>query len=835
MKLRGKILTLLIPISIIPLLLVGGISYLFIQTNVKKITSSQLKTEMSQVADYIAYSIKTVNANMVLFTQNELFKKYIASPNMVQHQTIKPLLISKFQKFQKVYPDYYDIRIYSKEGNETARVISDLKPVQDRSKIISTLIRSRLDRLSGFVQSKSGRSLDFFEIQEVRPRLFSQKSIVKPLSFYSYFFIAVDFSSIKSILKKSNIENDAYFYIVNGKGKILFKTGKKNTGHSPFAGEARANQSNMEKSLIKTIISSRVSHLEKYRFYDDKHSVYAGYQRLPDGFFLIGLIPVKSLDFPGLELSHYFLWILLWVALIASLLIFFHVNRVLINPIQLLRKQIKQIKEGDFRFENRLYGNDEIAELSDDFKSMSDALAKSAERVNSLAYYDPLTGLANRTTFQIQISKAINHCQRMDTSLALLYIDIDDFKYVNDVYGHHIGDNLLKEAAIRLEDCLRSVDYISRQEKDYEDWTNDMVVRLGGDEFTVILNDVLQAHQVSIIAQRIVKSLSTPFIMGDSELTLSASIGIAMFPMDGQTSDQLIKSADLAMYEAKQKGKNNFHFFTSALDAAVTKRLELENDLQIALEHGQFFVVYQPKVDANNGLVKSIEALVRWQHPEKGLIFPSQFIPVAEDTRKIIDIGAIVLQKTCKQIKYWRKNNINNLTVSVNLSAVQLVTIDMFMLIKQNLEKYQIPTGALGIEISENLLAKDVNKSIDVLNKIKQLGVNIALDDFGSGFSSLSYLGKWPIDTLKIDRSFILEIENNFESQMVMKAIVALAKALSLKIVAEGVETISQLQLVRHYKCDLIQGYLFSKPVLPEKLCLNYSAQLDKYKQGKLS
>lgn len=422
-----------------------------------------------------------------------------------------------------------------------------------------------------------------------------------------------------------------------------------------------------------------------------------------------------------------------------------------------------------------------------------------------LALLDPLTNLPNRRCFQQCLEKTLKKGMFHD-GLSLLFVDLDRFKYVNDTLGHTCGDELLIETVTRLKSCLRKRDILSR---------------LGGDEFICLLPNLNQKVEAEAVAERMLKELSRPFKLLGHEVYITASIGLCMYPLDGETIDTLITNADLAMYRAKKQGKNQFQWFKAEYQAADFETFMLENHLRKALKRNELLLHYQPLMNLSTGKVIAVEALLRWDHPDLGLISPGDFIPLAEETGMIIPIGTWVLREACRQTIEWKKQGYPPVKISVNLSPKQFLLRDLPITVKNILEETGLTPDDLIIEITENMIIQDFDTAISNLNSLKNMGVIISIDDFGTGYSSLTYLSKLPIDNVKIDRSFIKDIEANQRNQILTKAIISLAHALELDVVAEGIETAVQMNEVKNMDCDVIQGFLISKPLKPEEVC-NY-------------
>jgi diguanylate cyclase (GGDEF)-like protein/PAS domain S-box-containing protein len=436
---------------------------------------------------------------------------------------------------------------------------------------------------------------------------------------------------------------------------------------------------------------------------------------------------------------------------------------------------------------------------------------KTAEaRISYLATRDPLTELPNRVLFNDRLEQGIVAARRTGQSLALLFVDLDRFKNINDSLGHQVGDLLLKEVANRMHGCIRKGDTLSR---------------LGGDEFVVTLEGLQQAEDAAQVAAKIIKALSRPCEIAGHTLNTSCSIGISIYPLDADDDRALMKNADTAMYHAKEKGRNNYQFFSPEMNVRAVERHTLETALRVALERQQFVLYYQPQVDMRSGKIVGMEALLRWQHPERGMLSPATFMAVAEESGLIEPIGQWVLRNACQRAKAWLDNGYPPLKVAVNISSRELIHPREFARgISRILSSTGLDPRYLELEMTESLLVQNADENIAVLRKLGQDGVRIAVDDFGTGYSSLSYLRQLPIDALKIDRSFVRDIERDPEDMEIIRAIVAMAHSLGLQVTAEGVETRGQLDALTRLECDEYQGYLFSKPLPAMELAARFLA-----------
>ncbi len=434
------------------------------------------------------------------------------------------------------------------------------------------------------------------------------------------------------------------------------------------------------------------------------------------------------------------------------------------------------------------------------FTDISDRKAAEA-RIEHLAHYDMLTGLLNRFSLENRMEQALLAARRDGQQLAVLFIDLDRFKYINDSMGHQVGDQLLIEVAKRLKSCTRE---------------SDIVARIGGDEFVIVLTGLKDTSRVPSLACHIIDQLSQPYTIRDHIFDSSPSIGISIYPEDGERIDELLKSSGIAMYHAKDQGRKNFQFFTENLLVASEERLDFEHQLRSALELDQFELYYQAQVHTVDSRIYGMEALIRWNHPNRGFIGPDRFIPIAEEIDVIQALGAWVIDKACQQLAVWKQTTDHPLQISVNLSAKQLHSDTLIQTVRSAIKKHRISDGELELEITETAAMSDPELAVRRLNGLSRLGVSLAIDDFGTGYSSLAYLKKLPINTLKLDRAFVGDIENDRNDAEICMATIALAHNLGLKVVAEGVESAAQRDFLAEHHCDYLQGYLFSKPLPPD-------------------
>jgi len=438
------------------------------------------------------------------------------------------------------------------------------------------------------------------------------------------------------------------------------------------------------------------------------------------------------------------------------------------------------------------------------------------DTIRKLAYFDPLTDLPNRSFLNECLRSVVVHARRHDRTAAILHVDLDSFKRINDTLGHSAGDRLLQEVAVRLQSCVRDSDCVAR-EHGGEVWPGqaslDAVTRFAADEFIVVLSEVAQRGDPERVAQRILRRLREPVNLDGREVTMGASIGIAVYPDDAEDEDALLRNSALAMHSAKRRGRNNHQRFSPTLVARGVDRLSMEAKLRQALDTGGLSLHYQPKVEAVSRRLSGAEALLRWEHPELGMVPPSDFIPIAEETGLILPLGEWVISEVCNQLAAWRDAGLATVPVSINVSAQQLHDQGLVRKIRAQLESADLLPSALEFEVTESILMDETGLGEERLRELRALGSLISMDDFGTGYSSLSYLKRLPIDVVKIDRSFVRDILGEEDDQAILRAIITMAHQLRLRIVAEGVESDAQMQLLTQMRCDLIQGYVVSRPV----------------------
>lgn len=506
------------------------------------------------------------------------------------------------------------------------------------------------------------------------------------------------------------------------------------------------------------------------------------------------------------------------------------------GPLLRLSNTAKQVANGDLDRSMPVEGPNEIRQLGLAFSGMIGKLKENIEQIYELAYVDRTTQLPNREFFRKELTRAIRRAVRQKVTGGLLFVDLDGFKRVNDTHGHDAGDAILSQFSERLANVLRAEDLIAFKamnameteegDSDNANKNKQMLARLGGDEFTVLLSEIREPTDAATVSQRIIEAVSEPFDINGAKINIGASVGIAIFPRDGSDYQTILKSADMAMYQAKDEGKNTYRYFSSELNAEASRRMEIEQDLRVALQaNNQLELYYQPKIHCASALPKSAEALIRWKHPKKGMIPPLDFINIAEDCGLILPLGKWVLQQACKQLKQFENDGID-ISIAVNISTAQFERPDLSDIVIEVLKETGANPANLELELTESMAMQNPDIALNHINVLKKLGVRFAIDDFGTGYSNLSQLSRLPFDVFKIDRSFVDKLTNREDEhgRVIVKTILGMANSLNYETVAEGVETISQLEFLTEYGCTYAQGYYFARPMPSKEFYQWYSA-----------
>ncbi|NNJ94202.1 MAG: EAL domain-containing protein [Halobacteria archaeon] len=809
MKLRTKIPVFLVPLIILSMLLLGWFAYMKLREASEQRVFGEMQASLDHLREHVAAEIESARGNIELLSRQTLVRKYILTDDEEERYTLlQPALMRLLSAYQEAFPEFYEIRVFLPDGYEDARqtrpFIENYSDEEGDSALFRAM-QSAGDNIYTAVYRNpdNGKISLFFG----KPLVLINRAVDAVGStprLRGYIGLTVDLGEVESHIHKETISQSGYLFATDPTGYVLFESSR------------RPVRDATPGTLIDTVMNSKAATRPILQDFNDERAFLAG-MRLHDDLFAHAVLPESELRAISYQLGVIVAAITLVTIIVTTLFMMLAMEFQVIRPIHSLRRLSKEIGRGNLSVKvSGMNSDDEIGELATAFEEMAGSLQRSDEQVRFLAYHDSLTGLPNRAMFKEYLDRSIAHAKRNEEIVGVLFLDVDNFKNVNDTLGHHAGDALLQEVAERITDVLRGDDYIARGHG--KDTPDKVLARLGGDEFIILLPAIQDSLAPGLVAQRLVEVLAKPIRLFGQECHVSASIGITVFPTDGGDSDTLIKNADIAMYHAKEKGKNAYQYFENAMNVAAVERVELEGRLRRALEQGHLELFYQPQVHGVTREVVGIEALLRWRDPDDGLISPAEFIPLAETSGLILPIGEWVMHQACMQARAWQKAGYPMRMMCVNVSSVQFARQDVAAIVHAALEKSRLSPACLEIEITESVIMSDPDTAIEMLRDIKALGVGIALDDFGTGYSSLSYLRRFPIDTLKIDRAFVREIDVKTEDAEIVGAITALAHTLGLRVVVEGIETESQLGIVISRQCDVIQGFLFSRPLPADEL-----------------
>lgn len=804
MKLQTKILLLVIPVLVFPLVWLGITAYIKLKENSMETSLAQMNALLDQVSRSAQAHLKTTKANIKLFAGSNLLKSYILTQNEADRYTLmQPPLLRLFASYQRAYPDYYELRILLPDGYEDTRSTLTRLPNKTEFEADSELFRNI--RTSGEVlysmythNPDNGKPV-LYVSKKLLLRDESYEPIGTPSTLRGHLVISANLDFLQEQIDKQSIGNSGHLFVID-----------KNS--QPFLWPRDVMLDGLDKILSPQLQEAALGKKAiKTDFYGE--TIYLQGRTLHTDLKLFAMLPEKDLLIASQSLGYVVAIVTLLTILLASALTFYFINHILIRPIQRLGRSARALGRGQFTSKTGITSQDEIGELARSFEEMGRNLQESQVQITYLAYHDALTGLPNRRMFQEFLQRAVANARRHHAGLALLFLDLDNFKQINDTMGHQAGDELLQNLSERFTECLREEDLLSLKNVDETcQGPHDTLARVGGDEFLILLSCIEDPSEAAVVAQRLLDTLTKPFVVNNSEFFVSSSIGISIYPTDGEDAETLTKNADIAMYHAKNNGRNNYQYFNESMNVAAFERMTMENALRKAIDNKEFLLYYQPKVETHSGEITGVEALIRWQHPELGIVYPNKFIPIAEESGLIVPIGEWVIDEATRQVRRWEDDGID-LNISVNISTVQLNKQSVVNVIKNCIEKNKCRTDRLEIELTETSIMDAHEPAINMLNEIKSLGVQISMDDFGIGYSSFRYLRNLPIDILKIDRSFVRHVTTNQDDAAIISAILAMAHTLDLTVIAEGVETLEQLQFLRNRQCDIVQGYLISRPL----------------------
>lgn len=799
--------------------MVGSVSYFSLLKNAKTKHFSQVDSTIDQFAWQIENLVNNAQANASLFADNPQVKYYLLTEDeSIRYELLYKPLLREFFDIQEAFPQYYELRIILPDGFEDLRSvnqeIANLTEDESQDQLFQQLNSSAAPILSRIRRNPDNGKLACYiykRIELINEALDDSSS--KP-QLRGYFSLTAELTTILAAMQNNPLGSKGGLLLSDSSGQLLFVPESLNwLKENPQFLPARTDSESLQEVVFQGMG-------EEDYFYKRR--------KLLDGLWIHALLPKQELLQDSQTISRIVAQVTILALFCSVSLLLFILRTQILGPIRKLKAAVLRTGEGEELVQIAVKTDDEFGQLAKEFNKMSHALKISNDHIRSMAYSDGLTQLSNRFMFNRTLKRSIEVARKKKTQFALLYLDLLKFKQVNDAHGHQIGDELLKQLAHRLASNLRSGDVASRITPDFV--SDENLARLGGDEFSILLPEIKSSNDAAKASDRIIRLIEEPFVHEGLEHVVSVSIGIAIYPHDGESAVDLIKNADMAMYAAKKFGKGSYEFFSRQLGQQNFERTRMEQRLIMATEASDFVLHYQPILNDKDMRFNTMEALIRWTDKELGPVPPDRFIPVAEDMGLIHSIGQWVLEEACRQVKTWNQNGLEDIRVSVNISGRQFEKPDFAEKILKIIEDAGISTQAIALELTESCLIQEESGILNELKKLRQQGIKIALDDFGTGYSSLSYLKNLPIDILKIDRSFIQGLGQG-NNNIVLSAIITMAHALEMQVIAEGLEEQAQLAFLKKENCDFLQGYLFSRPIsaeaLTKKLVKNLRAKSD--------
>ena len=801
MRLQNKILVLLVPLIVLPILALGWTAYALLMDDARQRTRHQVTTLLEQIRLHKDAQLQTARANASLFASTELVKKYVSTYSASKRALIKQDVLDLLFNYQLAYPEYFEIRVISRDGKELLRsVIGD---VENRTDDESSSQWFQQARQSGnaihtaFLANPDNGEPVLIASKPLTSDAEDNENSPNMQKLHGYLVLTIDLGFLDSLSQNMSVGKSGDLFFTDANGTILFHPDKTRKGQQiDHALYARLTNISDHKTLLDAPYRDAPGHYQAIRLDDWLHAV-AAYEEsefsdkrsnLGQSVTLIASVAI-----------------LLTIAFLFAVL-----KSLLIRPIQKLSSAAREMGRGQLLVPISVDTRDEIGDLANTFREMGENLNHYHEQVHYVAYHDSLTGLPNRLMFKDYLKRATAEARRNNQELSILFLDLDNFKRINDTLGHIAGDKLLEAFAVRLQACLRETDVISHSPlHDSES----VMARLAGDEFTIMLPRTTGPANAQKVSRRVLELMSEPFVINKQELYISSSIGIALFPDDGDNVDDLMKNADIAMYHAKKSGRNNYQYFSKRLNEESLFKLKIESKLRHAVENNELEMYYQPQVALATGEIAGAECLLRWKDEELGMVSPDVFIPIAEEYGLIIPITEWLINDICTRAQAWSKEYAAHTTMAINISAIHFCGHDLEGLIYNTLQQTGFDPKRLEIELTETSVLQDPGLAIRTLGRIQSMGLQTSLDDFGTGYSSLNYLMQLPLDKLKIDRSFIVNMDKGEKGIAIVSAIIAMAHSLSLEVIAEGVEDESHIQLLRKMRCDIVQGYYIARPM----------------------
>lgn len=792
MRLQAKLALALIPLIVLPVLALGWASWRFLAVDLRQQTVSRfddlLLVAERSVGDLIATAESSIEL-LVAAPETERFAR--DGDTYDRYHLFQPAMLRLFHEYRNAYPDYLQIRFLTAEGEEGARAAAIIPaglPVAPDPDIAELIAKARplFLHLDGATDAFS-----LYRRVALPPHYSESASASHADVLRGFVALTVSLARVYARLSEPRLPSGGALLLVDADGRVLFGNGQEKGARLP--------------APIRVLLQPEVGSGDPVTlpWHDQRFQIKA--KPIAAGLYAVAALPLSALAEPFRDLALKVLLLTLTSGMLLVAVLQLWLHRLVIQPVATLRRSTRAIGDGALHPHIALHTNDELGLLASDLREMGERLGQYRERIEELAFHDQLTGLPNRYLIRELLLERLNEFNAPDApdvEVALFFLDIDNFKQINDNLGHVVGDRLLATFASRLAAELGTDGLGARTH----------LARFGGDELLVVAEATPGSDAVERLAERILATAAEPFDLEGLNYVVTVSIGIALYPRDARDPEGLIRCADLAMYRAKAVGRNTYRFFSAELNARASERLRIEHRLRRAVPEGRLRLQYQPILSLDSGRLTAFEALLRWTDPELGLVSPVRFIPIAEETGLIDDLGRWVLNAVCAQLAEWRAKGLRLMPIAVNVSAAHLQREDLAALVAALLQRYGLTPANLQMEITESVLMDLNPTNTKRLRALAELGIALHIDDFGTGYSSINYLRSFSIDCIKIDRSFVVNICTRDEDRALATAMIAMAKALNLKIIAEGIEQQDQLSLLRELGCDLGQGYLFARP-----------------------